>query len=44
MKTNATVALVTTNLADGKDSIFDAENVEKKSTRKTKKNNDQHMK
>ena len=40
MKTNATVAPVTTNLADSKDSIIDAENVEKKSTRRTKKNNE----
>ena len=40
MKTNATVAIVTTNLADSKDSIFDAESVEKKSTRRTKKNSE----
>lgn len=40
MKTNATVSPVTTNLSDSKDSIFDAENVEKKSTRRTKKNNE----
>lgn len=40
MKTNATVAPVTSNLSDSKDSIFDAENVEKKSIRRTKKNNE----